>query len=103
MVVKFGVHGPLVNPSKKFMVLPMDETKVSERVSQAAEGWTEKAKGTAQEVSDTAQEWAQKAQGTARDVGAAADLYVREYAWTTVVLVAITAGFIGYLLGRREA
>ena len=88
----------------------MDETKVSERasratqdLSQTAQEWTDKAKGAAQGVSDVAEGWAQKAQGKARDAGAAADLYVHEYAWTTVALVGIAAGVIGYLLGRRDA
>jgi ElaB/YqjD/DUF883 family membrane-anchored ribosome-binding protein len=37
------------------------------------------------------QEWAEKAKGTARDAGAAADLYVHEYAWTSVAIIAVVA------------
>ncbi len=88
----------------------MDETQVKERTGEAAQNLSEKgqemadkAKGTAKAVSETAKEWGQKAQGTARDAGAAADLYLHEYAWTTVVLVAVTAGLLGYFLGRQSS
>jgi ElaB/YqjD/DUF883 family membrane-anchored ribosome-binding protein len=67
---------------------------------------TEQAQRTAQEagqnVKETAQEWADKAKGTARDAGAAADLYLHEYAWTSVAFIALLAGVAGYLLGSRR-
>lgn len=53
-------------------------------------------------VTERGKEWAEKAKGTARDAGAAADLYVHEYAWTRVVLIAAAAGVLGYLWGARR-
>ena len=57
---------------------------------------------TAQKLTEVGQQWSKKAKGTARDAGAAADLYLHEYAWTSMALVAAMAGMLGYLLGARR-
>ncbi|HWQ90316.1 MAG TPA: hypothetical protein VN673_01500 [Clostridia bacterium] len=62
----------------------------------------EQTRQKAQEGLHTAQEWTEKAKGTTRNVRAAADLYLHEYAWTSVALIAATAGILGYLLGARR-
>jgi ElaB/YqjD/DUF883 family membrane-anchored ribosome-binding protein len=56
-----------------------------------------------QDIKEKAGQLAEKAKSTARDAGAGADLYVHEYAWTTVAIVALLAGGIGYLLGRQQS
>lgn len=76
----------------------MDTTKFTEQAGQKAQ----EARETAQQMKETAQEWTDKAKGKARDAGAAADLYVHEYTWTTLMLVATGACVLGYLLGRQE-
>ena len=63
---------------------------------------TEQTPNAAEELQQKAGEWTEKAKGAARDVGAGADLYVREYAWTTVALAAVAAGVIGFLVGRPK-
>ncbi|MGE5737210.1 MAG: hypothetical protein ACM34E_19110 [Acidobacteriota bacterium] len=56
-----------------------------------------------EQVSNKAeQEWVEKAKGTARDAGAAADLYLHEYAWTSVAIIAVVAWTLGYLMGARS-
>ena len=47
-------------------------------------------------------EWTDKVKGTARDAGAAADLYVHEYTWTTVALIAVAAGVLGFVVGNTR-
>lgn len=61
----------------------------------------EKAGQMGQGVKETMQDWSNKATGKARDAGAAADLYLHEYAWTTMMCVALAAGLVGYFLGRQ--
>jgi ElaB/YqjD/DUF883 family membrane-anchored ribosome-binding protein len=68
---------------------------VKKTMEQAAEAGTN--------VREAVEDWSEKAKGTARDAGPAADLYLHEYAWTTVALVAVAAGLLGFLLGRRES
>ncbi len=63
---------------------------------------TEQAGHKGQEIKETAQQWAEKAKGTARDAGAAADLYLHEYAWTTVLTVGVAAFVLGFVLGRSQ-
>ncbi len=46
---------------------------------------------------------AEKAKSTARDAGARADLYLHEYAWTTLAVVGLFAFGIGLLLGRQRS
>jgi ElaB/YqjD/DUF883 family membrane-anchored ribosome-binding protein len=65
--------------------------RTAQAMNKTAEEWTGKAKGVAQE-------WAGKATEKARDAGAAADLYVREYAWTSVALAAVIGVVIGYCM-----
>ena len=62
----------------------------------------ERAGQKAQDIKEATQEWTEKAKGTARDAGAAADLYLREYAWTTVALVAVAAAALGFWVGRSR-
>jgi ElaB/YqjD/DUF883 family membrane-anchored ribosome-binding protein len=63
----------------------------------------ESAQETAQNVKEGAQAFTERARSKVREVGLATDLYVREYAWTTLAVVAITAGLLGFLLGRRQS
>ncbi|HYG34544.1 MAG TPA: hypothetical protein VEC99_07160 [Clostridia bacterium] len=77
----------------------MDAKQMSEQAGQQAQEW----KQTAQETKEAAQEWGEKAKSTARDAGAAADLYLHEYAWTTLALVAVCAGLFGFFLGRQRS
>ncbi len=76
----------------------MDTSEIAEQTRQKVQSGLE----SAQELKQTAQEWSQKAKGTARDAGAAADLYLHEYAWTSMVLVAVLGVTVGYLLGARR-
>ncbi len=46
---------------------------------------------------------AEKARSTAKVAGARADLYVHQYAWTTIGIVASLAFGIGFLLGRQQS
>ncbi len=64
-------------------------------VKEAAQEWTERAKGTARE-------WTDRAIGGARDAGTAADNYIRENVWTSVAIVAVAACVVGYLLGSSQ-
>jgi ElaB/YqjD/DUF883 family membrane-anchored ribosome-binding protein len=73
----------------------MDTTQVANQARKTAEQ-------TAQELKETGQEWSEKAKSTARDAGAAADLYLREYAWTSVIVIAAVAGLLGYLMGAQR-
>ena len=55
----------------------------------------------ARDMKNRASAASHRATGAVRDAGAAADLYLHEYAWTTVATVGFIAGVTGYLLGRR--
>jgi ElaB/YqjD/DUF883 family membrane-anchored ribosome-binding protein len=57
---------------------------------------------TAEGLKDSAREWTNRARGSVRDAGAAADLYVHQYAWTSVALVAVAACLVGYWLGSSR-
>ncbi len=57
---------------------------------------------TTRKLKERAQEWTEKAKSSARDAGATADLYVHEYAWTSLLLLTATAGILGFLLGRSR-
>lgn len=70
----------------------------TEQGSQTKE-WQQKAS----ELKDSAKEWGGKATHMARDAGAAADLYLHEYAWTTVALVGIGGFALGYLVGKGKS
>jgi ElaB/YqjD/DUF883 family membrane-anchored ribosome-binding protein len=87
----------------------MDVNQMTDQANQAmdtartaAHGLTEKAQQAMSTVRESAQGLSSRAKSTARDAGAAADLYVHEYTWTTMALVAVTAGVLGYLLARRD-
>jgi ElaB/YqjD/DUF883 family membrane-anchored ribosome-binding protein len=83
--------------------LPMGWREYSSmNTNEVAEQATERAKATAGKVKGAARDLTEKARSKARDASAAADLYLHEYAWTTTALVAVTAGLVGYLLGRRR-
>jgi ElaB/YqjD/DUF883 family membrane-anchored ribosome-binding protein len=73
--------------------------KTNEMMEQA----TDRAKGTAENITEKAQNFAATAKQKAYEAGTAADFYVREYAWTSMALVAVTAGLVGYALGRRQS
>lgn len=87
----------------------MDVNHMTDQANQALDsvrenthGMAEKASQAMHSVRDSAQGLSAKAKTTARDAGAAADLYLHEYAWSTMALVAVTAGVLGYLLARRD-
>lgn len=63
----------------------------------------EQTRETAEDLKSRAQDWVDTAKGKVRDAGAAADLYQREYTWTTVALVAVAAVCVGFLAGRRSS
>lgn len=63
---------------------------------------TEQAANAGNRIKDTAAQLSNKARGTVRDAGAAADLYLHEYAWTSLALVALLAGTLGYLLASNR-
>jgi ElaB/YqjD/DUF883 family membrane-anchored ribosome-binding protein len=63
----------------------------------------QKGQQTYQDIKEKAGVLAEKAKSTVRDAGAGADLYVHEYAWTTVAVVALAALGLGYLLGRQQS
>lgn len=62
----------------------------------------DQARQGAQQFKEQAQDWAEQAKGRLREAGSAADDYVRENAWTTVILVAAAALTLGFLLGSRR-
>lgn len=64
---------------------------------------TEEVATQTQELKEKAGEWKNNIQGAARDAGAAADLYLHEYAWTTVAVVGVAAGLVGFLIGRSQS
>ncbi len=81
----------------------MDTNDISEK----AQEWQSKAEDTqealrekAQQFQEAAQDWTERFKGSARSAASQADSYLHENAWTSVALVAIVAGFLGYLLGR---
>ncbi|HWQ92028.1 MAG TPA: DUF883 C-terminal domain-containing protein [Clostridia bacterium] len=83
----------------------MDTKEMTEKV----EAWQDEAEKLEREAAtmgetlkQRAQAWRDKARTGARDAGAAADRYVHEHTWSTIGLVALTAGVIGYLLGSRR-
>jgi ElaB/YqjD/DUF883 family membrane-anchored ribosome-binding protein len=76
----------------------MNMTDVREKVGESTHAWQEKT----QALRERAQGMTLKARDKVQNASATADLYVREYAWTTVAIAAVAAGFIGYLLGRRR-
>ena len=77
----------------------MNANELGEETRQKAEAELHEA---AQKLTEAGQEWGEKAKSAARHAGAAADLYLHEYAWTSMVLVAAAAGMLGYLVGARR-
>jgi len=63
---------------------------------------TEQVVSAAEDLQHKAGEWKADIKGVARNAGAAADLYVHEYAWTTVALVGVGGLLAGFLLGRSR-
>jgi ElaB/YqjD/DUF883 family membrane-anchored ribosome-binding protein len=63
---------------------------------------SERAKRAAEDVKEATEAWSQRAKTTVRDAAVATDEYVHEYAWSSIALVALTAGVIGFLLGNRR-
>jgi ElaB/YqjD/DUF883 family membrane-anchored ribosome-binding protein len=80
----------------------MNTNELTDRVGDKAEELQNQAQEKMRNIKETARDWSGKAKNTARNVGAAADLYVREYAWTTVAMVGVTALLVGFLLGRQR-
>ena len=87
------------------MVKHMDTKEMTEKAQEwqtEAENLGQEAAGMAENLKHRAQVWRDKARASARNAGVAADRYVHENTWTTIGLVALTAGIIGYLLGSRR-
>jgi ElaB/YqjD/DUF883 family membrane-anchored ribosome-binding protein len=80
----------------------MNPNELTEQATERSQETAERVKETAQTIKERAQDLTQKARNKLREVGAATDRYVREYAWTTLAVVAITAGLLGFMLGRRQ-
>ena len=57
---------------------------------------------TSRQVRDRARDLSNRAGAKVRDFSVAADDYLHEYPWSTVAMVAVFAGVIGFLLGRRD-
>ena len=53
-------------------------------------------------MSDKLQDWGQRAGERVRTVSQVTDDYVRENAWSTVVLATLVGYLLGYLTARRE-
>jgi ElaB/YqjD/DUF883 family membrane-anchored ribosome-binding protein len=62
----------------------------------------DKATEKARNFKQSAQEWTEKAKGKARDASAATDLYVHEYTWTTIALVAVASAALGFWLAKSN-
>lgn len=77
----------------------MNMTDVKERMSENTQAWQEKA----QALRERAQGMTLKARDRVQNASATADLYVRENAWTTVAVVAVAAGLIGFIIGRKQS
>lgn len=71
--------------------------------NELAQQATERAQQTTENVKSTARNITQRATEKAREAGVAADFYVREYAWTSLAVVALAAGLVGYMIGRRQS
>jgi ElaB/YqjD/DUF883 family membrane-anchored ribosome-binding protein len=61
-----------------------------------------KVEETTRNLKEKTRDLAGRAKSKVSDMGAAADLYLHEYPWSTVAMVAVFAGVIGFLLGRRD-
>jgi len=70
--------------------------------NELAEQATEHAEQTGENIRTTARDLAARARSKVREAGVATDYYVHEYAWTSLAIVAMAAGMIGYMIGRRE-
>ena len=90
---------PTLSRETKHPCLGMNTNELKEQAEQA----TDRAKETAENIREKAQSIAATAKQKVYKAGTAADFYVREYAWTTMALVALTAGLVGYALGRRQS
>lgn len=62
----------------------------------------DQARQTAQELKESAQDWTEQAKDRLRYAGSAADDYLHDNPWTTVIVVAAAALTLGFLLGRRD-
>jgi ElaB/YqjD/DUF883 family membrane-anchored ribosome-binding protein len=84
----------------------MNTNELKDRIGDKTADLQNKAQNTLGELKESTQEWtekaARKAKSTARDVGAAADLYLHEYAWTTLAAVGVVALLLGILMGSRR-
>lgn len=76
----------------------MNMTDMTEKLSDNAHEWQDKA----QALREKAQGLTLKAKDKVQNASATADLYVREYAWTSVAVVAVAACLIGFIIGRRD-
>lgn len=77
-------------------------TEKAQEWQNEAENLEQEAAAMGENLKEKAQVWREKARVKARDAGQAADRYVHENTWTTIGVVALSAGIIGYLLGSRR-
>jgi ElaB/YqjD/DUF883 family membrane-anchored ribosome-binding protein len=80
----------------------MNANEAMEQTAQKAKQSVESLKDTMKQAKSSASDLSRRAAGKARDAGAAADLYVHEYAWTSLAIVAVAVGLLGYVLGRQR-
>jgi ElaB/YqjD/DUF883 family membrane-anchored ribosome-binding protein len=80
----------------------MDTNNITEKASETVKAWQDTASDLKDMAKERASDLTARAKGAARDTGAAADLYLHEYAWSTVIGVAVAACLLGYMLGRRD-
>jgi ElaB/YqjD/DUF883 family membrane-anchored ribosome-binding protein len=81
----------------------MNTNQLTDRMSGTARELQDTARNKVQDLKETAMDWTGKAKNKARDVGAAADLYLHQYAWTTLAVVGVSALIAGLLLGRKKS
>jgi Uncharacterized conserved protein len=70
--------------------------------NELAEQATERAQQTGENIRNKARDLTARATAKAREASVTADYYVHEYAWTSLAVVAVAAGLVGYMIGRRE-
>jgi ElaB/YqjD/DUF883 family membrane-anchored ribosome-binding protein len=62
----------------------------------------EKIQETTQSVTEKARDLTARAGTKVREFGTVADAYIHEYPYSTITMVAVFAGVIGFLLGRQR-
>jgi ElaB/YqjD/DUF883 family membrane-anchored ribosome-binding protein len=77
--------------------------EAGQKAKDATQEISDRAKRATREAQETMEAWTQRAKTKVRDAAVATDDYVHEYTWSSIALVALTAGVIGFLLGSRRS